>query len=51
MNKTYYGLTGTCRGCKRVSFACRRDRRCRRYNTRAKPGHYDYYGDLLAAGR
>jgi hypothetical protein len=35
----YYGLTGTCRGCRRVSWLCRRHRRCTRYNAKPKKGH------------
>ena len=34
----YYDLKGTCKGCRRVTWLCRRDRRCRRYNKKPKPG-------------
>ena len=27
----YYNLRGTCKGCRRVTWLCRRDRRCRKY--------------------
>ena len=35
----YYGLTGTCCGCRRVSWLCRRDRRCSKYNQKPKRGY------------
>lgn len=34
-----YKLTGTCRGCQRVTWLCRRDRRCERYATTARAGY------------
>jgi hypothetical protein len=35
----YYRLTGTCKGCRRVTWLCRRDRRCARYATTVKRGY------------
>ncbi len=35
----YYGLTGTCVGCRRVTWLCRRDRRCSRYAKTPKRDH------------
>ena len=35
---TKYKLTGTCVGCMRVSWLCRRNRRCSRYKTTARSG-------------
>lgn len=37
--EVYYGLTGTCGGCRRVSWLCRRDRRCSKYNKNPKRGY------------
>jgi len=33
-----YKLTGTCVGCRRVTWLCRRNRRCSRYGATARPG-------------
>ena len=35
---TYYGLTGTCVGCRRVTLLCRRDRKCGKYATKPRKG-------------
>lgn len=35
----YYSLRGTCKGCRRVTWLCRRDRRCAKYATTPKRGH------------
>ena len=35
----YYNLRGTCKGCRRVIWLCRRDRRCRRYATTVQDGY------------
>ena len=35
----YYGLKGSCVGCRRVTWLCRRDRRCSKYATTPKRGH------------
>lgn len=34
-----YHLTDTCVGCRRVTWLCARDRRCKRYATTPKPGY------------
>jgi hypothetical protein len=34
-----YNLHGTCKGCRRVTWLCRRDRRCSKYATTPKRGH------------
>lgn len=34
----YYGLSGTCRGCRRVTWLCRRDRKCAKYGRKPKKG-------------
>jgi hypothetical protein len=34
----YYGLTGTCVGCRRVTVLCRRDRKCGKYATKPRKG-------------
>ena len=35
----YYNLRGTCKGCRRVTWLCRRDRRCRKYATTIQKGY------------
>ena len=34
-----YGLTGSCIGCRRVTWLCRRDRKCGKYNRKPKAGY------------
>ena len=34
-----YNLHGTCKGCRRVTWLCRRDRRCSKYATTPKRGY------------
>jgi hypothetical protein len=34
-----YNLRGTCRGCKRVTWLCRRTRKCSKYATTPKRGY------------
>jgi hypothetical protein len=36
---TYYRLAGTCVGCRRVTWLCRRYRRCSKYSATPKRGH------------
>ena len=35
----YYQLKGTCIGCRRVTWLCRRDRKCSKYSTKPKKGY------------
>jgi hypothetical protein len=35
----YYGLTGSCKGCRRVTWLCRRHRRCSKYAATPKRGY------------
>lgn len=36
---TIYRLSGSCLGCRRVTWLCRRNRRCSRYNQTARKGY------------
>ena len=36
---TKYRLTGTCTGCRRVKWLCRRNRRCSRYSQTVQAGY------------
>ena len=38
-NDNRYRLTGSCCGCRRVTWLCRRNRRCSKYATQPKPGY------------
>ncbi len=38
-NDRYYNLRGSCRGCRRVTWLCRRDRRCLRYAMTIQKGY------------
>jgi hypothetical protein len=35
----YFNLRGTCKGCRRVTWLCRRDRKCSKYATTPVKGH------------
>ena len=35
----YYSLTGSCKGCRRVTWLCRRNRRCSKYAATPKRGY------------
>jgi len=36
---SYYGLEGSCVGCRRVTWLCRRDRRCSKYAATPRRGY------------
>ena len=38
----YYRLAGSCVGCRRVSWLCRRNQRCSRYSKKIKKGDAPY---------